>query len=67
MERRMISLTRREFDAVSSALLKALDDAKRRQPAAFAAGFRPCGSGSRRAPARRRPAPRAMRLVIGIH
>jgi len=62
----MISLTRREFDAVSSALLEALVDSKRReQPAAPGGWTRRTASG--RDATRAHPARRAMRLLTAVH
>jgi hypothetical protein len=62
----MISLTRREFDAVSSALLEALADAKRGEQLA-APGRWTRRTAARRDPARARPALGAMRLVAAVH
>jgi hypothetical protein len=58
----MFSLTGREFDAVSSALLEALADAKRREPAP---GARPRNPLPRRDPMAASPVLHAMRLVGG--
>jgi len=57
----MISLTRREFDAVSAALLEALADAKRRE---LPVGIRRPAVASQRAPARLRSDRRALRLAV---
>jgi len=62
----MISLTRREFDAVSSALLEALADAKRGEPPPVPRGWTR-HTASRRDKTCIYPARRAMRLVGAVH
>lgn len=59
----MISLTRHEFDAVSSALLEALHDAERREPP-MTTGLRARSPASRRESLGAHPASRAIPRVV---
>jgi hypothetical protein len=65
LEQQMISLTRREFDTVSSALLKALADGQRREPVPAQGGR--ARTVSRLDPARANPRRRAVHLVDAVH